>query len=69
MSDLTSQSYFDTHEAARVMRLAPITLRKWRQTGRGPTFSKVNGKVLYSAEDIRDYIIERRVNSTANYRH
>lgn len=69
MSISPSRQYLDTHEAARMMRLAPVTLKKWRQIGQGPIYSKVHGKVLYSVEDIHDYIIDRRVNSTAAYRH
>lgn len=63
------QSYFDTKEAAKVMRLSPATLRKWRQIGQGPLFSKIHGKVLYADNDIHDFIINRRVNSTSEYRH
>lgn len=69
MSNSSHRVFYDTHEAARVMRLAPATLRKWRQIGQGPIFSKVHGKVLYSETDIHDYIIDRRVGSTAEYRH
>jgi len=69
MSTSAYSRYFDTHEAARVMRLAPATLRKWRQSGQGPSFSKVHGKVIYAETDIHDYIIDRRVNSTSEYRH
>lgn len=69
MSSFNTQSFFDTKEAARVMRLSPATLRKWRQIGQGPIFAKVHGKVLYCGNDINDYIIDRRVNSTSEYRH
>lgn len=69
MSKLNAQSYLDTKEAARVMRLSPATLRKWRQIGQGPHFSKVHGKVIYSGNDIHDYITDRRVSSTSEYRH
>lgn len=69
MSSFIAQLYLDTKEAARFMRLSPATLRKWRQIGQGPHFSKVHGKVLYSGNDIHDYIIDRRVNSTSQYRH
>ncbi|WP_353485371.1 helix-turn-helix domain-containing protein [Haliscomenobacter sp.] len=61
--------YYDTPQAAKLMRLAPQTLRKWRHTGNGPCYSKLQGKVVYSQEDILSYIIDRRVNSTAEYRH
>ncbi len=69
MSDNLQVTYYDTHEAARVMRLSPATLKKWRQQGSGPIYSKLNGKVLYTGSDIREFIIDRRVKSTAANRH
>lgn len=46
----------DTDEAAAVLRLSPGTLTVWRSLGRGPRYTKLGDRVLYSEKDIADYV-------------
>lgn len=68
MQSNNGQRYFDTFQAARYMGLSPATLNKWRSVGNGPAYYKCHGRVLYTESDITDFVIERRVRSTAEYR-
>lgn len=43
-----SQQYYTTQEAAEILRISPITLCNWRNAGRGPAFSRIGRKYLYS---------------------
>ena len=43
-------------DAARILNLAPATLRTWRHLGRGPTYTKVGHSVGYSAAAVTDFI-------------
>jgi predicted DNA-binding transcriptional regulator AlpA len=55
----------DTRAAAKLLGLAPITLCKWRLTGKGPKFCKLGRKVGYLAEDINSWLAENRRTSTS----
>lgn len=43
-------------EAARILDVAPMTLRHWRSAGTGPPFIKLGGRVRYRATDLEDWI-------------
>ncbi len=45
-----------TKQAAKVLRLSPGTLEVWRSQGKGPKFYKAGGRVLYLAEDLREWL-------------
>lgn len=52
-------------EAARTLRLAVTTLRRWRQLGRGPSWHKIGpAAVRYDASELRDYIDGNKRRST-----
>ena len=40
-------------------------LAKWRLTGAGPCFIKVQRRVMYDPSDIRQWLAERRATSTS----
>ena len=47
------------------------TLERWRVSGIGPTYLKLNGRILYRLQDIEDYEEKSLYRSTSNriYRH
>jgi hypothetical protein len=45
-----------TTEAARLLNKSPVTLKRWRSQGRGPTFRKTeSGRVEYTFHWLREY--------------
>jgi len=53
-------------QAAEVMCIAPVTLRKWRWEGKGPIFVKVGRKVAYRLSDIETWLHGQLRNSTSD---
>jgi excisionase family DNA binding protein len=43
-------------EAAEYLRVAPRTLQRWRQLGRGPRFVRAGRRVLYRQRDLDDWL-------------
>jgi DNA-binding transcriptional MerR regulator len=46
-------------EAARLVRLAPKTLRNLRHRGGGPRFRKAAGRVVYDRRDVERWLAGR----------
>lgn len=59
-------SLLTTKEAARLLRLCARTLEKHRSYGTGPAYSKLGGKVLYDAADLRAWLESGLRNSTSD---
>lgn len=58
--------YFNTREAAKYVRLSTATLERLRVRGGGPTYiNPVKDRVLYSAQDLDEWMRSRRRNSTS----
>jgi predicted DNA-binding transcriptional regulator AlpA len=53
-------------EAARVLGLSVRTLQKWRWSGRGPKFLRLNGAVRYDRADLEAFILSARRTSTSD---
>lgn len=45
-------AHYTQLELAERWRLSGRTLEKWRQTGRGPRYLRVGGRVLYPANEV-----------------
>ena len=59
-------AYFLTPEGlAQRWHLMPSTLHQWRWNGKGPTFTKIGGKVRYSLKDIELYKRQQRHRHTS----
>ena len=43
-----------------MFRVADSTVRGWRHTGVGPPCYKVRGRVLYSRDEVRQWLHEQR---------
>ncbi len=49
-----------TAEAAEVLRIAPITLHRWRNAGKGPRYIEMGRKVYYRRVDLERWIEEQQ---------
>lgn len=50
----------NTTEAAEVLRIAPITLHRWRNAGKGPVYVEMGRKVYYRRADLDRWIEEQQ---------
>ncbi len=57
----------DEIEAARILDLSPLTLRRWRWAGKGPRFVKIGAAVRYDLADLTTFIEAGRHNSTSEF--
>jgi predicted DNA-binding transcriptional regulator AlpA len=48
--------------AARILNVAPQTLRNWRSSRKGPPYIKLGRSVRYREEDLAAWIQARRIN-------
>lgn len=48
-------------ELATHWRVAPRTLQRWRETGTGPAWLRIGGRILYDRDDVLAYERLRRV--------
>jgi excisionase family DNA binding protein len=55
-----------TNQAANMLCLSEMTLRKWRWEGKGPRFIKLGRKVAYRQEDLYDWIESQSRMSTSD---
>ena len=58
-----------TADAARMLGLAPYTLRRWRYEGKGPRFVKLSrsqqAAVIYYEDDVQAFLAARTFASTS----
>ena len=56
-------------EVAELLGVSVRTLQEWRQSGHGPPFLKLSqkkrGVVRYDPVDLRSFMVDRKVRSTA----
>lgn len=57
--------YMRQGELADRWRISERTLEKWRHFGRGPSFLKIGGRVMYRLDDIETFEAEQVRTSTA----
>ena len=57
-------THLHQNDVARRWHLSPRTLERWRWTGVGPKYLKLNGRVVYRLEDIEQYEAEQLRDST-----
>lgn len=55
-----------TNQAANMLCLSEMTLRKWRWEGKGPRFIKLGRKVAYRQEDLYDWVESQSRMSTSD---
>jgi hypothetical protein len=60
----TAEAFITTEELARMLRVDPSTVRRWRTVRpiQGPPFIQLSERVImYSRDDVRKWLIARRV--------
>ena len=62
---LQTHTMLREQEVADFLNLKVATLRRWRWSGDGPPFIKLNGAVRYSEADLQAYIDAQRRVSTS----
>lgn len=67
MTDATP--YLSQTEAARLLRLSPKTLERFRLEGRGPVFMKFGRRVMYALADLHAWAAQQRRTSTSDSGH
>ena len=50
-----NRKFINTKELAERWDRSPSTIENWRSNGRGPKYLKLEGRVLYSLEEIEGY--------------
>ncbi|MBM4402649.1 MAG: helix-turn-helix domain-containing protein [Candidatus Cloacimonetes bacterium] len=43
-------------QVAKVIGIAVTTLRNWRSMGKGPTYQKIGGRVLYPRKGVLEFM-------------
>lgn len=51
--------FLTEREVCAILRIAAITARTWRRRGSGPPFTKIHGRVRYSAQDLAAWLRSR----------
>jgi hypothetical protein len=62
---MVSDTLLTQNEAASFLRLSPRTLERHRVTGNGPKFMKAGKRVLYSDEELRNWLAANTFQSTS----
>jgi hypothetical protein len=52
---MTSE-YLTEQEMCAIVRRSGVTARKWRATGRGPRWVKIEGRILYPARELAAWL-------------
>ena len=48
--------WWNDKQVAKVIGIAVTTLRNWRSAGKGPTYQKIGGRVLYPKDDVMEFM-------------
>ena len=62
---MTIDQLITARELAPRLGVTEGCLAKWRLTGDGPKFIKVQRRIAYDPADVRDWLDARRVSSTS----
>lgn len=64
---MTDNIYLTDVEAAKIMSLSVQTLRNWRCSRRGPSFTKCGRSVRYSQAAIEQFMNENKVETQERF--
>lgn len=62
---MLKESLLTQGEAAKLLRISPRTLERYRVDGTGPTYMKAGQRVLYRPADILTWLESRTYRSTS----
>jgi predicted site-specific integrase-resolvase len=51
--------FLTERELCAILRIASITARTWRRRGSGPPFTKIHGRIRYSAQELAAWVKSR----------
>lgn len=52
-------------DIADQLGVSPITLHRWRKSGRGPAYIRLDGSIRYLQRDVDEWLMSRRVDPKA----
>jgi hypothetical protein len=55
----------DAKQTSKNLCVTEGTLAKWRLSGHGPKFIRVNRRIAYDPKDVQEWLDARRVSSTS----
>ncbi len=58
--------FMTSKQAAEMLCMSTLTMRKWRWEGKGPKFIKAGSKVLYRLTDIEAWTNQQTRSSTSD---
>ena len=61
----TQYDLVTTKKVAEILNMSPRTLENWRGKGRGPTYRRIGGRILYSMADIQKFIDQEIIETDA----
>jgi len=67
MIDSSKSPFLTVDEAATYLRLKKRTLDNMRWMGTGPKFRKHGGRIYYHEEELKEWSLNSRRNSTSEY--
>ena len=48
-----------TKELARLLKVSPRTIARWREKGTGPDYARIGGRIVYLESALVDWIAPR----------
>ncbi len=67
MTDKSDNPFLTVSEAAEYLRLKKRTLDNMRWMGTGPKFRKHGGRIYYHVDELKEWSLNSRRNSTSEY--
>ena len=60
----TTEALVTEGEAANLLRVSIMSVRRWRREGRGPVYRKMGRSVRYRRDDLADFVASARCMET-----
>jgi hypothetical protein len=67
MEDINQNPFLNVGEASDFLRLKKRTLDNMRWMGTGPSFRKHGGRIFYHIDELKEWSLETRANSTSQF--
>jgi Helix-turn-helix domain len=67
MEDINQNPFLNVREASDFLRLKKRTLDNMRWMGTGPSFRKHGGRIFYHIDELKEWSLETRANSTSQF--
>ena len=53
---MLESEYLTTEQVCRILRRSAVTVRKWRPSGRGLRWLKIEGRILYPSRELAAWL-------------